>query len=411
MSNTLLTISMITKESLMQLKSQLSFSAKVNRQYDDQFAQSGAKIGSVINIRKPVRFDVTTGPALNIQNVADQYSALTLDTQQHVDFQFSSKDLTLSVDEFSERYIKPAVTALANKIDATGAAQYVNVPSAVGTPGTLPTTVQPALQVGQKLDENGAPVDDLRSLIVTPSMQTAVVYSAAALFNDQKELANQYRRGRMGRALGFEWGMDQNMPTHSTGAIDGTPLINDPSGNIADGDTTIPIDGSSTASITGAYKAGDVITIDGVYAVNPQSKVSTGSLKQFVVTADVNFASNKNDAVPISPALILTGPYQNISALPANDAAVYLFGAATTYRNKVSPTSMGFHRDAFVLGMADLQLPGGVDMAARAVDPDAGLSIRIVRAYDINNDVFPCRLDVLYGWKCVYPELACRLQG
>ena len=152
MSNSLLTISMITKEALMELKNQLTFAASVNREYDSKFAESGAKIGSVINIRKPCRFSVTDGAALNIQDVADQSVALTLDTQQHVGFQFSSKDMTLSIDEFNARYIKPAVTALANKIDYNGLQQYKNVWNSVGTPGTQPTTVNAALLAGQKLN-------------------------------------------------------------------------------------------------------------------------------------------------------------------------------------------------------------------------------------------------------------------
>lgn len=399
---------MITNEALMQLKNNLGFSAGVNRQYDDQFGVKGGKIGSVINIRKPVRYTTTSGAALNLQNVADQYVPLTLDTQEHVGFQFSSKELELSIDEFSDRYIKPAVVALANKIDYDGCQQYLNVFNSVGTPGTAPTAMSTALSAGQRLDENGAPIDEKRMLVLPPSLQTAFLGAGLTLFNDQAELSKQYIRGRMGRAAGFMWSMDQNMPTHTTGAIDGTPLVN--STSAADGDTQIAFDGTSTASITGAYKAGDVITFAGVYEVNPQSKVSNGVLKQFVVTADCNASSNAG-TVHFSPAFQSTGQYQNISALPANDAAIKLFGAATTYASKTSPVGMAYHRDAFALGMADLPLPGGVDMAARAKDEDAGLSIRIVRAYDINNDVFPCRLDVLYGWKTLYPELAARVQG
>jgi hypothetical protein len=391
----------------MELKSQLSFAGAVNRQYDDKFANEGAKVGATMNIRKPVRFAVTTGAALSIQDVADQYSALVLDTQQHVGFQFSSKDLALSIEEFRSRYIKPAITALANQIDASGAALYYGIPSSVGTPGTQGTDLAFPLQAGQALDENGAPVDDLRSMILPPATNTAVVKAGLSLFNDQVELTKQYKRGRMGKGLGFSWAMDQNMPTHTTGIVDGTPAL---SANVADGASTLAINGITTASITGAYKKGDVITIGGVYAVNPQSKVSTGSLKQFVVTADTNASSNAIAALPISPAITFAGPYQNVSALPLSGALVKLFGAATN-SGKVSPVGIAMHRDAFVLGMADLPLPGGIDMAARAVDPDAGLSVRIVRQYDINNDQFPCRVDVLYGWKLVYPELACRLQG
>lgn len=409
MSNSLLNISMITKESLMELKNQLTFASAVNRQYDEKFAKEGAKIGSVCNIRKPVRFEVTSGATLSIQDVADQSVALTLDTQEHVAFQFTSKDLTLSVDEFRARYIKPAITALANKIDYAGLQQYKNVWNSVGTPGTQPTTIQYALQAGQKLDENGAPVDELRTLCLAPSTQASVVNGSLSLFHAADQLSKQYKKGRMGEAAGFTWRMDQNVASHTTGAVDGTPAVK--TTIAAEGATSIAVDGITTASITGAYKQGDVIQIAGVYAVNPQTKQSTGSLMQFVVTADANASSNEIASLGLSPAMYLTGPYQNISAYPVDGAAITLFGHATSYTSKTSPANLAFHRDAFCLGMADLVLPGGVDMAARASDPDAGLSLRIVRQYDINNDVFPCRIDVLYGWKTIYPELACRLQG
>jgi hypothetical protein len=400
---------MISKESLMELKNQLSFAAAVNRQYDDQFANKGAKIGSVMNIRKPVRFEVTSGATLSVQNIADQSVALTLDTQEHVGFQFSSKDLTLSIDEFRERYIKPAITALANKIDSNGCLQYRNVWNSVGTPGTQPTTIEYPLLAGAKLDENGCPVDEHRSLVLAPSSQASIVNGSVALFHSGDQIGKQYKKGRMGEAAGFTWKMDQNVYTHSTGAPDGTPAVDTTIST--EGVATIHIDGLTTATIVGCYKVGDVITIADVYAVNPQTKVSTGSLMQFVVTATTDAAGNEIAALPISPAIYLTGPYQNVSAYPVDGAAVKLFGHATSYANKNSPANLAFHKDAFVLGMADLQLPGGVDMASRASDSEAGLSLRIVRQYDINTDFFPCRIDVLYGWKTVYPELACRIQG
>jgi len=399
---------MITRESLMELKNQLSFSGSVNRQYDDKFAVQGAKIGNVLNIRKPVRFEVTTGPALNIQNIADQSVALTVDTQQHVDFQFSSKDLALSVDEFRERYIKPAITALANKIDYNGMQLYKDVWNSVGTPGTQPTSVATALLAGQKLDENGCPVDELRTICLAPSTQASVVGGSLTLFNAQDQISKQYKKGRMGEAAGFTWKMDQNVGVHSTGAVAGAPAID--TTVTTDGTATLHLDGI-TGSIVNCYRKGDVIEIAGVYAVNPQSKQSTGSLMQFVVTADTDSSAGEIAALPISPAIYLSGPYQNVSAYPVDGALVTLFGAALTYANKISPANLAFHRDAFCLGMADLPLPGGVDMASRASDPDAGLSLRIVRDYDINNDMYPCRIDVLYGWKTLYAELACRIQG
>lgn len=405
MSNSLLNISMIANESLMELKNQLNFAASVNRQYDDQFAKKGAKIGSVMNIRLPVRFEVTDGVTMELQEVEDQYAPLTLDKRKHVAFQFSSQELTLSVDDFNDRYIKPAITSIANQINYDGTQQYLNIWNSVGTPGTAPTTMEYALAAGQKLDENGAPVDEKRSLVIPPYLQTKFLTAGLSLYNDQSELSKQYKKGRMGVAGGFTWKMDQNMPTHSTGAVAGSPAIDTDST-----DDTLHLDGI-TGSITDCYKQGDVIQIASVYAVNPVTKQSTGSLMQFVVTADTDSSSGEIAALPISPAIVTSGPYQNVSAAPADGAAVTLFGHATNYASKTSPTGIAFHRDAFVLGMADLILPDEGAKAARAVDPDAGLSIRVVRQYNINNDVIPCRLDVLYGWKTVRPELACRIQG
>jgi hypothetical protein len=391
MANELLNISMITKEALRELKNQLGFSKGVNRQYDDQFAKSGAKIGSTLNIRKPVRY-----------TVADQQVPLVVDQQKHVAFQFSSKELTLNIDEFSSRYLKTAVTALANKIDFDGLAQYKDVWSAVGTPGTTPSTLATALEAGVKLDHNGCPVDDQRSICLNPAAQAGYVDGLKGLFQSSEQIKKQYEKGLMGLAAGFKWKMDQNVNVHTTGAYVGDPEVN---GTTLEGADEIVTDGW-TGSVTGLLKKGDVFTIAGVFAVNPQNRQSTGQLMQFVVTADVNSVTG-GATIPISPAVRAAGQYQNVTALPVDNAEITVLGAAST----ATPVNLAYHKDAFVLGMADLELPGGTDMAARAVDPDAGLSIRIVRAYDINTDRFPCRLDVLYGWKAVYPELACRIHG
>lgn len=402
MSNTLLNISMITKESLRVLKNELGFAKNVNRQYDSQFSKSGAKIGSVLNIRKPVKFTVTDGPSLNLQNQTDQSVALTVDQQKHVAFQFSSKEMALSIDEFSSRYIQPAVAALANKIDFDGLALYKDVYNAVGTPGTTPSTLAVALGANRKLSDSGCPVDGLRSAILNPAAEAGMIDGLKGLFHSGEQLKAQYEKGMMGVAAGFKWKMDQNVNVHVTGAQGGAGLVNgaSQSGN------SLVTDGWSN-SITGLLKEGDIFTIENVYAVNPQSRQSTGALQQFVVTADVNSDGSGNATISISPAITTSGAYQTVNSAPANNAAITVLGAASTS----TPANLAYHKDAFCLGMADLPLPGGVDMASRASDPDSGLSIRIVKAYDINNDTFPCRLDVLYGWQTLYPELACRIMG
>lgn len=410
MSNTHLNIGMIAKEALRQLKNELGFTKGANVQYSEEFAKKGAKVGNTINIRKPHRFEVSTGAAINLQNTTDKSESLVLDTQNHVAFQFSSSELTLNVDEFSKRYIKPASSALANKVDLNGLTlAKTKVWNSVGTPGTAPSTAATALtlalQAGQKLDENACPMGD-RSMLLNPAAQVTFVAGLSGLFQDQAQLSKQYLKGRMGTAAGFEWAMAQNIPAYTTGAVAGAAAVKTTIS--AEGATAIAVDGI-TGSITDCYKAGDVITMEGVYAVNPITKEPTGSLMQFVVTADTDSDTNEIASLPISPAMYLEGAYQNISAYPVDGAAIKLFGHATSYASKSTACNIAYHKDAFVLGTADLELPGGVDMAARATDPESGLSIRIVRQYDINNDTWPCRLDILYGWKAVYPELACRV--
>lgn len=402
MSNSLLNISMITKESLRILKNELSFAKNVNRQYDDQFAKSGGKIGQTINIRKPVRYTVSDGQVLDIQNQSDQSVALTLDSQKHVDFQFSSKELTLNIEEFAGRYLKPAIAALANKIDYDGLSQYKNVYQSVGTPGTTPATFSTLTDAATKLSNMGAPHGD-RTICFNPAANGSMADALKGLFHSQERIKEQYEKGMMGMAGGFMIYEDQNVRQHTTGTFTtgSTPLVN----GASQSGSSLITDG--WANSTAVIKQGDVFTIANVYAVNPQTRESTGQLQQFVATADGTSDGSGNLTISISPSITASGQYQTVNAAPANDAAITMVGSeATAY-----PQNVAFHKDAFVLGMADLQLPGGVDMADRAVDPDSGISLRIVRAYDINNDVFPCRIDVLYGWKTVYPELACRIQG
>jgi hypothetical protein len=404
MANTLLTISMITKESLRVLENNLTFAKGVNRQFDDKFGISGAKIGDTLNIRKPARYIGRSGRALATEDITETSVPLQLDTQFGVDISFTSKDMALSIDEFSDRFLKPAMATVANKIDRDGLALYKDVYNSVGTPGTTPTTLRTYLQAGAKLDYEACPRDSLRSVVIDPNAQVEIVDALKGLFQSSTEIKNQYESGNMGLAAGFKWSMDQNVQTHTLGPLGGaSPLTN---GVPTSGATTLVTDGW-TAAAASRLKKGDVFTIANVFAVNPQSRQSTGQLRQFTVTADVSSDGSGNATIPISPAITLTGPTQNVSALPADNAAITVFGVAST----LATANMAYHRDAFVLACADLPLPGGVDMASRVSDKQLGLSARMVRAYNINTDELPCRLDVLYGWKTVYPEFACRIMG
>jgi hypothetical protein len=404
MANNLLTISMITNEALMVLENELTFSSEVDRNYDDQFAVSGAKIGATLNVRRPGRFVGTTGPALNVEDFNETSVPVTLSTQFHVDTQFTSQDLALSLDMFSDRVLKPAVAAVANKIDFDGSTlarqQTANI---VGTPGTPPTSLLTYLTAGAYLDSEGAPRDGRRSCIVEPFTGATIVDSLKGLFVPNERIGMQYEKGLMGRdSAGMNWKMDQNISAQSFGSYAGTATINTST------DTGILTSGWSqtstlTLSKTGTFtpNVGDTFTIANVFAVNPQNRQAYGSnkLRNFVVTAI------SGNSVTVSPAVISAGQFQNVSIVSPGASAVTPYNQT----GAVSPQNIVMHKNAFCLATADLELPDGVHFAGRASDKELGLSMRVVRQYTINNDSIPTRIDVLYGWAPLYPELACRV--
>jgi hypothetical protein len=402
MANTLLTMSMITNEALRVLVNSLTFTKRVNRQYDSRFGVEGAKIGTTLNVRKPPRYVGRTGQAISIEDATETQVPVALTTQFGVDMSFSSADLALSIDDFSGRFIKPAIATVANKIDFDGMQLYKTVSNSVGTPGTVPNAFLTYLQAGVLLDNNATPMDGERSIVINPLMQATIVDALKGLFQSSNQIKQQYEKGEMGTSAGFNWYMDQNTAVHTVGPLGGTPLVN----GAAQTGSSLVTDGWA-ALAAARLKQGDVFTIANVFGVNPQNRQSTGALQQFVVTADVSSDGSGNATIPIFPAITLTGAFQTVNALPADNAALTIVGAAAAN----TPQGMAFHKDAFTLACADLPLPRGVDMAARVSDQQTGLSIRMIRDYNISTDQFPCRLDILYGWKELYPQLACRIQS
>lgn len=402
MANTLLTVSDITMETMMILENDLTFTKHVRRDLDDNFGKE-PKIGSVLNVRKPVRYVGRVGQALQLEDATETSVPVAVNVQRGVDIAFSSQDLKLSIDDFSDRFLKPGIANVANNIDFDGMGQYINVYNEIGTPGTVPNALLTYLQVGQRLDEEAVPRDGQRALVLSPAMQATIVDALKGLFQDGSSIAKQYKEGTMGLSIGFKWNMDQNVRVQTVGQYSGSPTVN------GAGQTGSSIVTQSWPNSQTVLKQGDVITFAGVNAVNPQNRQSTGALRQFVVTQDV--ASNGSGAATIPIAgpgglgIITGGPFQTVTASPANSAAIVVQGASQSS----SPRGLGFHKDAFVLVCVPLPQPNGVDFAKTKSDKQLGLSQRIIRAYDINLDRFPCRSDILYGWATLYPELACRV--
>lgn len=394
--NTFLTLTDITYECARILENNLVAAKYVNRQYDDRFAKTGAKIGDTTNLRLPVRNTVSNGSTLVIQDDTETSTPLRLDKRKHIGFAFTKEDQLLKMDDFSKRFIAPKVAALANQVDADILALAKKVWNSVGTPGTTPNASSTYLSAGVKLDNNAAPQDEERFLIVPSQNHATLVAAEQALFNAREEISRQYRKGRIGMAHGFNWYMDQNCYSHTVGTYDGTPLVNgaDQSGS------SLITDGWTSTSL----KEGDVFTIDDVYAVNPQSYQSTGQLQQFRVTADVSDTAGAM-TITIEPEIIVSGPFQTVNALPANNAAITMVGATGT----VSPQGLAFHRDAFALVMADLPEPGGGASFKRVSDKQLGISMLMTEQFDIVNFRTIVRLDILYGVAAYRPQLACRV--
>ena len=404
MANSILTIDMITRKALEILENNLVLSRNVNRQYDDSFAVEGAKIGSTLRIRLPDRALVTDGAALQVQDDNEQYTTLTVATQKHIGVNFTSAELTMQLDDFAERVLKPRISQLASSVDADVANAYKNIYASVGTPGTVPSTSLVLLQGQQKLNEMAAPMND-RYATVNPAANAGLVEGMKGLFNPVDTISRQFKNGMMGQGvLGYdEINMSQSIAQHTTGTRSATASLTVGATVTTEGQSTIAINGDTGAA---TFNQGDVFTIAGVYAVNPQTRQSTGSLQQFVVTQTVAASSGNWASVSISPALYTpANALATVSAFPASGAAVTVVGAAnTTY-----PQNLIYQKNAITLGTADLLLPQGVDMASRQVHN--GISMRIVRQYDINNDRMPCRIDVLYGYSVIRAPMAVRMWG
>ena len=413
MANAIITSSIITNETLRILHNESAFLGNINTEYEDQFANKGMKAGSIVNVRQPVQYTIRDGATINIQDVNELTVPITMEAEFGIDWAFSDYDLKLTIDEFSKRYLAPAAKRLAAELDLRIATRfYRGVANFSGTPGTPISTAQAVLDAAVLLDNAACPRTDGRMLALTPLSNAKLVGGMSGLFNDQATQGKQLKNGMMSTNLGLDFIMSQNLPTHTVGGLGGTPLtnganqglINSGSTDNPSASTTTLVTDGWTAAVANRLKRGDVFTIAGVFAVNPETKVSTGVLRQFIATADAASDGAGNLTVAIYPAIIAGGAYQNVTARAADNSAItVLTGTASTAYGQ----NLMFHRDAFTLVTADMELPKGMDMADRAVED--GVSIRFIRGYDITNNRRICRFDLLAGYGLLRPEWAVRV--
>ena len=389
-TNNLLTINMITAKALAILHQKCNFIGSINREYDDSFAQTGAKIGSTLRIRLPVQYVTSSGPNLSLQNTVEQQVSLPIVNQHHVDFSFASSELTLSIDDFSARYIEPAIAVLAATIESTTIQMlWPTIYNQVGTAGVA-QTFRTVLQARKVLLDNLTPQSKQWQLRINTQDNVDMVDSLKGLFQQSTQIARQYTDGLMGISGGFEWAENTHLTTQVRGAEAGYIVgAGSQTGNQL-----------AVTTGTGAGNAGDVFTIAGVFRVHPETKLVTNILQQFTLVAATLAGAQ---TWTISPAIITSGPQQNVSASPAASAPITFANTAST----ATGLSLAYHPDFATFATADLVMPGGVDMASR-VQKD-GISMRAVRQYSISDDTFPIRIDVLWGAVTMRPQLACRL--
>ena len=452
MANNLLTMSYITNEALVVLENELVIANRVERQYSNEFAQTGAKVGNTVSIRRPPRYLGTYGPPLNVEDSNETFSTVALNYQFHVDVQFTTQDLALSMDMFKKRILRPQIAAVANRIDAD-TAQFctLNTAGSVGTPGIQPASYKIFSDARAILASEACPTEGDKNCILEPISMSAATDSVKGLFNPQSLISEYNEKGMVAKNFaGLDWFEDQNMLSFTTGAQGGAPTV--AAGPVGTALLSTGWAASGTletagwSNSTGVIKVGDIIQISGIFPVNPQNRLQYGrTQKQFVVLPPGGFTTPPNGSattgiyyapanltngtfnnltgvytsgsgglltLTIGDAIISGGQFQNVTAAPTGTGNTITVNGGTANAATVSPQGLVFHKYAFALAFADLPLPRGVEMAARAYDDeDVGMSIRCVTQYTINNDSEPTRADVLYGPATLYRSLGLRIQG
>ena len=408
MANTVLTPTEVTRKALAVLHNKLKFCKTINREYDDRFAKSGAKNGGSLLIREPNQFTVRTGAVMDAQDVTETSQTLTVATQKGVDVNFSSVELTLSLDDFSQRILEPAMSRLAADVEYTVLSNvYKDVYNLTGDPDAEPDALLNVLNGNARVSQGLAPEGNRHFLLDSGTM-APLVNAVGTYFHKASELERAFADGYIGQAAGLKWWESNVVPSHTNGTrTDTTPVVNTSTG-ITSGTAVIIM----TAFADGTtYKKGDVFTVAGVYAVNLETKQRYNYLQQFVVTADETETGSGDMSPAVSPTPITSGAKQNIEIVSAGagKAVTNLATGGSGEASAVLTQPLCYHRDAFTFVTADLEMPKGVDFSAREVFD--GVSLRIVRQFDIVNDKFPCRIDVLFGYKTLRPEWACRVRG
>lgn len=412
MADRILTADVIAKSALAVLENELGWVKKLYRAHESEFTETvnGYKKGSTISIRRPADPRVRTGATASNADVIEGKTTLVVDQQIGTDFNFTSADLVLQVEDLTERVIKPAMSNIVNYLASDCATlMYRGAYNWVGTPGQTINSYADFALGPKRLDNMAVPMMD-RIALLSPDDKWGLLGSQTALYI-QGAANDAYREGDLGRIGGIETHMSQVAPNHTVGVATGTPLIMGASQNVTydtskDTWTQSLITDGWTISTTGILKAGDVFTIAGVFAVNPKTQATLSYLQQFVVTTDADSSGAGVSTLTIAPPIIsAAGPHKTVSAAPADNAAITVLGTGST----IYQQNIMFHKNAFALACVPMEMPPGATGGSR--QSYKGFSVRVQPYYDGANDVSNWRLDMLYGRKLIDPRLLTRISG
>ena len=402
MTNTIATIDMLNRSALKYAHEKLSFIGNCDMQFDASFDGS-TKHGATLRVKNPAQFNVTSGTrAATVQSITDTTQTITVNTPYHVTFECTSQDLLQGIAYMDEEYIKPASERLVAQVEAAAISDLTKaVAQTVGAgsytlaggyaPGTALTDLAAPSYAMAMLNTQCAPTSD-RCIVANSWAMGTMVNGLKGLFQDSTQIKKQYNEGMMGRTSMADWYANEKTWV-MTNTADVAGEIN--AGTLTSGITTLTVDGFSAAPT-----AGMVFTVEGIYDVHPETKVSTGKLKQFVAASGATTTS-----LPFTPAMIYdtTDATQNCSGTPVDNADITFYGSASTSYAQ----NLMFHKNAFAFVSAKLpQLASNDDCSVRTSD---NLSMRVWKQSDLLNDRMLLRIDLLAGWKALRPEWACRI--
>ena len=395
MANTSLINDIVLPGSMVEFRNNTVITNALKPQYNSSYEAFGAKPGETINLRTHQEFSVREDSLnIDLQDVEQKSVALARTKIFGIDFAYTDAELAHDVDGFMEFRAKPAMATLAAKVDSY---VYNTIADGVSQAVTLPATSVDAtdiLNAGVKLDNASVPRND-RTVILSPQGHADLVQNSSGLFNNPQKISQQYDDGLVKLpSYGFNFGMSQNVSTHTKGTEDNAYDVKTAPSN---GATVLDIDTG-----TGTMLKGDIFTISSVNAVDKLTKEDLGYLQQFVVTADNT--TGGDTTINISPPIYFEGQYQNVTAQPAVNADLVFMGASgAAYRQ-----ALAFTPQVGAVSFVDLEMPKGNygEMSRKAED---GISMSCCTFWDGNTRTQKIRFDILMGAVAVEPTAGCRI--